>query len=186
VTGHGWAGEGAGGGDIVAEAVRAIGRAWSLRGPATALTEAFVQRLGARDAGDLLEGLTMDWYRLDADAAPLIFQFAERGDEVARRIVRWAGESLGDLAVGVIRQLQFEPLEFEVVLVGGLFNGGPLLLDPLFATVRAVAPHAQFVRLSAPPVVGGVLLGMQQAGLPTQGRREALIESSQALISRNA
>jgi hypothetical protein len=38
------------------------------------------------------------------------------------------------------------------------------------------------VRLQAPPVVGGVLLGMEQAGLNGQVLRPALIESARRLF----
>jgi N-acetylglucosamine kinase-like BadF-type ATPase len=187
VTGMGEAmGEIGGASDVVAEAVRAISRAWSRRGPATALTDAFVRLTGAQSAANLLEGLTLDRYRLDAEAAPLVFQLAGQGDAVAGAIIRRMGEALGDLAAGVIRQLNFETETFEVVLVGSLFNGGPLLLDPMRALIHSVAPRAQLVRLSAPPVIGGVLLGMQQAGWPTPPVRETLAESARALIHRAA
>jgi hypothetical protein len=43
-------------------------------------------------------------------------------------------------------------------------------------TVCQVAPQARFVRLIAPPVIGGVLLGMEQVGLSTPDMRLALIE----------
>jgi hypothetical protein len=57
-------------------------------------------------------------------------------------------------------------LEFEVVCIGSMFNGGALLMEPLKTGVKQVAPRAQFVRLNVPPVVGGVLLAMEKAGKP--------------------
>ena len=85
--------------------------------------------------------------------------------------------------VGVVRQLGFEALSFEVVQVGSMHNGGPRLLDPMAETVHAVAPGARFVRLTAPPVVGAVLLGMEQGGLDAQALRPALIESTCRLLA---
>jgi hypothetical protein len=49
-------------------------------------------------------------------------------------------------------------------------------------TIEQVAPKARLVRLAAPPVVGGVLLGMQQAGISVSSQREALLESTGHLL----
>ncbi len=107
---------------------------------------------------------------------------AEAGDPVAQAVIRWAGEELGSLAVGVIRQLDLQEEAFDVVLVGSTVNkGGPPLLEPLQQTVWAEAPQARFVYLTAPPVVGAALLGMSVAGVDGATVRRALIDSTQAL-----
>jgi N-acetylglucosamine kinase-like BadF-type ATPase len=134
---------------------------------------------------DLLEGLYLGRYTLSADAAPLVFQLAAEGDVVARETVRWAGSELGSLAVGVIRQLGMEEERFEVVLTGSLYDGGPMLTEAMRATIQAVAPGARLVRLTVPPVVGGVLLGMEEAGLQPGSMRERLIESTSALLGKD-
>ena len=130
-----------------------------------------------------MEGITQKRYSIGAEAAPLVFQVAAKGDRVARQVIRWAGKELGSLAIGVIRQLEFELLEFDAVLVGSLYDGGPLLTDTVRRTVHAVAPAACFVRLTAPPVVGGVLLGMEQAGLNMRAVRKRLIKTTQLLLN---
>ena len=114
---------------------------------------------------------------LDASLAPLVFEVAAQGDAVALDAIRWAGRELGELANAVIRQLEFEALEFDVVLVGGMYQGGPLLIEPMRATIQALAPRARLVRLTAPPVVGAVLLGMEQARVDASRVREALLDS---------
>src|SRR5512135_2825081 len=93
----------AGGGTFVLKSLHAVAREWSRRGPATRLSGAFVEALGARDVDDLIEGLTQGHYDLDADMAPLAFRVAAEGDAVAQELVRWAGAGLADLALGVIR-----------------------------------------------------------------------------------
>lgn len=183
VTGCGyWMGESGGGSDTVAEAVRAISREWSLRGPRTRLTQTFLELTGARDSLDLLEGLNLGRYELSAAHAPYVFKLAAEGDEVAREIARWNGRGLSDLAVGVIRQLGFEELDFDVVLVGSLYDGSPELIQTMQAAIRAVAPGARLVRLKAPPVVGGALLGMEQAGIDPRPLRQTLIETTAEFI----
>jgi len=68
------------------------------------------------------------------------------------------------MANAVIRQLGFEGLEFDVVLVGSMFEGGSLLIEPMQQTIHSLAPGARLLRLTVTPVIGAVLLGMQAAG----------------------
>lgn len=170
-------GEYGGGGDLVAEAVRAVARQWTMRGPDTALTDRFIAHTGARNVEDLLEGLTLGRLQLDALAAPLVFAAAIEGDAVARSLVNWAGRELGSLATGVVRQLHLERITFDAILAGGLFDGGEMLLRPLREAIVEVAPGARFRRLSSPPVAGGVLLAMESAGLSIARLRPALLAS---------
>jgi hypothetical protein len=88
---------------------------------------------------------------------------------------------LGSLATGVIRQL-----DLDVVLVGSLYDGRTLLTDAMRRTVHAIAPGARFVRLTASPVVGGVLPGMEQVSLNGRALRERLIETTQVLLNSSA
>lgn len=173
----------AGGGDLVYKAVQTIGMAWTRRGPATRLTEAFIALTGATDVIDLLEGLFVGRYKVSSPAAPLVFRVAAEGDAVAQEIIRWAGRELGSLAIGVIRQLNFEALDFDVVQIGSLYNGSPVLGETMMATIHEVAPGARAVRLTAPPVVGGVLLGMEQAGVDYPPLRDILIEQATTIIA---
>ena len=183
VAGFSTLGEGAGGHELVIKAIHAIASEWSLRGPSTRLSQAFVEQTGVQDVAALLEGITLGQIMVGAEVAPLIFQVAEMGDEVARDLIRWAGRELASLAIGVIRQLHFESIEFEVVLMGSLFKGGSLLIDSMRADVLEVASKAKFVRLDVPPVVGAVLLGMEQAGGEPTAFRQALIESTGELLA---
>ncbi len=185
VTGCGPAfGEFGGASELVNKALQAVSMAWTKRGPATRLCEEMTRLAGAVDLPDLLEGLALGRYQLSHTAAPTIFQVAAQHDAVARDTIRWAGRELGSLAVGVIRQLGFESLDFEVVLAGSLYDGGPLLTQAMSAEIHVVAPGAQLVRLKAPPVVGGVLLGMEQAQIQAAMIRPVLIESTGRLLGR--
>jgi N-acetylglucosamine kinase-like BadF-type ATPase len=184
VTGDGnLFGEYGGAAEMADKALHAVAAAWSCRGPATRLSDALVAHLGARDVDDLLEGLALGRYHLGADAAPLVFQVARTGDAVAQEVIAWAGRELGDLAVGVIRQLGFEQLSFDVVLMGSLFNGGTMLGHAVRTTIHAVAPAARIKRLTAPPVVGAVLLGVEQAGLDPTPARSTLIRATAEMLS---
>jgi N-acetylglucosamine kinase-like BadF-type ATPase len=182
VTGSSRFGEYAGGQELVEWAKQAVACAWSQRGPASRLSDAFLAATGASDVTDLLAGLMRGRYTLEAGSAPLVFSVAAGGDPVAVELVRRAGRELGKLALGVSRQIGVTHLPFDVVLSGSFFNGSPLIQESMASTIHAVAPQARLVRLEAPPVVGAVLLGMEQVGLGTSALREILIASTNSLL----
>lgn len=172
-------GEGAGSHEMVSKAVQAVSHEWTRRGPATQLTPALMQYVGAKSLPDFIEGIMEQRYLLPPAAAPIVFQVAAAGDEVALELIRWAGRELGELANCVIRQLDFQHLEFDVVQVGSMYAGSPLMTDVMRETIAAFAPHAHLVRLTAPPVMGAVLLGMECSGFtPSAAVRRALATSA--------
>jgi N-acetylglucosamine kinase-like BadF-type ATPase len=172
-----WSGEFAGGYDIVARAMRAITFEWNKRGPATTLSTAFLQITGAKNIDDLIEGVYVERYKFSPEMILLVFRVAAQGDNEALNVLNWAGDELGQLACGVIRQLQIEQEAFEVVLIGSLFDGHPLMQESLGKSIHNLAPDAILVRLNAPPVCGGVILGMQINGNETRYVRENLLAS---------
>jgi N-acetylglucosamine kinase-like BadF-type ATPase len=180
-----WSGEYAGGSDIVARAMRAIAFEWLKRGPATALTQVFLKQTGAKDLDDLVEGVYLQRYAFEPALVLLVFETARQGDPQALAVMRWAGDELGQMAVGVINQLELQSETFEVVLIGSLHDGHPLLSQTLRETVLHAAPGAQLVRLTVPPVVGGVLLGMEQAGLNGYGMRDKLIRTTKEMLKKD-
>jgi N-acetylglucosamine kinase-like BadF-type ATPase len=185
VTGYGYQlGENAGSSELVWKAMQHVAFEWTKRGPATALTPALVAFAGAKNLEDLIEGYTEQRYEVGASAARIVFDVAVQGDPVAREVIRWAGVELGQMASGVIRQLGFEKLEFDVVLSGGMFDGGAMLVDPMRETINALAPGARLVRLTVPPVLGAVMIGMEQAGLAvTPAIRSTLADSIYSSIA---
>lgn len=162
VTGHGvMMGEGAGGSELMHRCMQIVGYSWTKRLPKTALADAIIDYAGAKDLEDLMRGYTTYEYNIGADAARLVFRVAQEGDQAARDLICWAGTELGELANAVIRQLEFESLAFDVVMTGSMFDGGSRLIDPMRETIHKLAPKARLVRLSVPPVVGAVMLGME-------------------------
>lgn len=166
VTGHSYLlGEFAGASELMWRAMQLVAYAWTQRGQPTALTDAFIAFAGAKDTADLLEGYATGVLAVNARAAPLVFEVARQGDVVAQELLCWAGEELAEMAKAVIRQLDLAGEAFDVVLSGSLFKGGPLLIDPMWRSIRSFAPHARLVNLNVPPVIGSVILGMMQAGV---------------------
>lgn len=179
VTGNGdMAGEFGGGSSIVRCAVAQVAKAWQQRGPATRLTQVFLQKANAPDPLTLFEYLTIGTYQPALDDVKWVFQLAREGDQVAGEIVAWAARELADLAIGVIRQIDLQDEEFEVVLVGSIWKVGELLIAPTRRAIQACAPGAVLLCLPAGPVVGGVVLGMQCAGIDGAALRPRLVETA--------
>lgn len=179
VTGHGvLMGEGAGGTELLHRGMQLVGYGWSQRGPQTKLADALIEHVGARDLDDLIRGYTTYEYQIGAEAAPLVFRVAEAGDAVAQELLEWAGCELGEMANAVIRQLEFEKLEFDVVMTGSMFEGGQRLIEPMRRTIHKLAPGARLVRLTVPPVLGAVLLGMEAGRLPITPAIRAAMRST--------
>ncbi len=177
-----WSGEAAGGFDILSRAMRAVAFEWVKRGPATALSPAFLQRTGAKDLDDLIEGAYLGRYDFNPDMILLVFEIAHQGDHEALEVIRWAGSELGMMAVSVINQLELQKEDFDVVLIGSLFDGHPLMTESMCTTIQQVAPGAKLRRLTAPPVVGGVILGMHEAGQDVRRVHSNLIDSTKKLL----
>ena len=180
-----WSGEYAGGYDILMRAMRAITFEWGRRGPTTALSAAFLQKTGAKDLDELIEGLYTQRYSIDASYVLLVFEVAAQGDPEALKVLHWAGDQLGQMACGVIRQLNLENDPVQVVLIGSVFDGHPLMTESMRQTILAVAPAAKLVRLTAPPVVGAVLLGMEQIiGQEAYHCHASLLDSAKAAFTK--
>jgi N-acetylglucosamine kinase-like BadF-type ATPase len=178
-----WSGEYAGGGDIIARAMRAVTFEWNKRGPATALSPVFLEMTGAKNLDELVEGVYIGRYKFEAAYVLKIFEVAAQGDPEALAVIRWAGDELGQMACGVICQLGLENEPVEVVLIGSLYNSHPLMTESLEETVRAVAPAARFIRFEAPPVIGAALLGMEQVlGAEAYRLRDTVIETTNKVI----
>lgn len=158
-------GEFAGASELIFMTTRALAYEWTGRGPKTQLSTAFIEKYGVKDLEQLLQDNICHLIDIDAEDAPLVFQVAEQGDPVALDLVRWAGCELGELAVTVIRQLEFQEIEFDLVQIGSMFDGSPLLTSEMKKRVHSVAPGAKFIRLHEPPVLGAVILGMETAGI---------------------
>lgn len=171
-------GENAGAAELMVRTQQALAHAWTGRGPATALADAFCKRYNSKDLGELLQDCICHTKELSAADAPLVFEVARQGDPVANELIHWAGQELGEMACSVIRQLQFEAVDFDLVQIGGMWEGSPVLTEEMAKKVHAIAPDAHLIRTHEPPVIGAVLLGMQAGNLkPTLEIRSNLINS---------
>ena len=165
VTGFGsLMGEGAGASELVQQAMLMVGYSWAKRVPPTRLCEDFIRFSGAKNLEDLLEGYTEGHYSIGAKAAPLVIKAAMAGDEVAIDLLIWAGKQLGEMANCVARQLDFEKLAYEVVMVGSMFRENPIMVTAMRDTILLQSPKATLTHLTEPPVLGALVIGIETHG----------------------
>ena len=160
-------GDWGGGSGIGMAALQAAVRARDGRGPRTALERTVPAFFGVRRPLDVTLALHRGSLAHEAlrGLAPAVFETAAQGDRVARGILDRLGDELAVMATAIIRRLHLVRLDPDVVLAGGLFAAGDVLLvERITAGIRAVAPRASVRALDRPPVLGALLLALDAAG----------------------
>ncbi|TDB85854.1 ATPase [Actinomadura sp. KC216] len=139
------------------------------RGPRTALTGAVAAHFGVRRAIDVGLGLHLgefDEGRLTA-LAPVLFDVAEAGDEVAREVVARLADEVAVLGSVALRRLDLLEEPADVVLGGGVLAARrPLLMDAVAARYAELAPHARLLVPEDPPLLGAALLALDHVTAP--------------------
>lgn len=150
-------------------------RAEDGRGEKTALATMVPQHFGFTRPRQVMEA--MHFGRIDedrvAELSPTVFRAAEEGDAVARGIVDRQADEVVALAATAIRRLRMTKLDVDVVLGGGIFrNDDRRFFERVRDGVEAVAPAARVHVVTAPPVIGAALLGLDRLGAsgPAQAR----------------
>jgi N-acetylglucosamine kinase-like BadF-type ATPase len=160
-------GDWGGGRDVGVAAVGAALRGEDGRGPLTSLTRLLPDWFGLPTALALIEALfcgRIDQRRV-LEVVPLVFAEAAAGDEVAAELVARQVDEIVAWAGAAMRRLDLTGRDVEVVLGGGLFHGeAPAFLERIRAGIVGIAPAARLTQLTAPPVVGAALLGLDRLG----------------------
>ena len=176
-------GEYGGAQEIVQRGLQMVNYAWIKRIPPTVLTQIYLEAMAAKDEADLMEGISNGQYHLSAQLAMKVIEAAHEGDEAAHGIVEWSGEELGWLAVSVARQIEMQDEEVEIIQSGSVFDAGDIIADPMRYIVLKHCPGAKLIRLDGPPVVGAVILGMEQVGFDGYAVRSEIIQTAKGLVN---
>lgn len=166
-------GDWGGGAGLAAEAVWYAARAEDGRGEATALAAAVPEHFGLGTMSELIEGVHLGTVPVARTQrlAPLLFAVAARGDAVARAIVDRQADEVVALATVALERLGLLDEEVPVVLGGSVLAAGHAQLDDRVRTLlTARAPKAVPRVVTAPPVLGAALLGLDRAAAPEQAR----------------
>ncbi|MEW5867207.1 MAG: BadF/BadG/BcrA/BcrD ATPase family protein [Bacillota bacterium] len=162
------------------EALTSVVRASDGRGDPTSLREAVLQHFKIGSPEDLIEiAYRRGLDRTDiAGLSVLVADAARKGDRVARRILRRAGTELGLAAAAVVKSLGMQDQALCCITSGGVFSSGEIVRRALVRELTKVAPLFQVLQARFPPVVGALLLAIQELGHTITGRVVANIEES--------
>lgn len=165
----GISGDWGGGSDIGGAALWYALRAEDGRGEPTSLARVVPEHFGFRRPRQVMEAMYFGRLGLDRvdELAPLVFRTAVEGDAVARSIVDRQADEVVAMAGTAIRRLRMTKLDPDVVLGGGIFrNDDPAFFERIRRGLEAVAPRVRVNVLTAPPVVGAALLGLDRLRAP--------------------
>ncbi len=161
-------GDWGGGGHLSDEALWWAARADDGRGEPTALATAVPEHFGLPSMEAVIEALHLEGTARSAARhalVPLLFRVAAQGDPVARRVVDRQAEEIVAMASVALRRLGLLDAPAAVVLGGSVLAARhPQLMDGVAARLASVAPKAVPQVVTAPPVLGAALLGLDRVG----------------------
>ncbi|SEG86702.1 BadF-type ATPase [Actinacidiphila yanglinensis] len=162
-------GDWGGGSGLVEEALWFAARAEDGRGEPTALATTLPGHFGLRTMYELIEAIHLEHlpYARRYELTPVLFRTADAGDAVACSVVDRQAEEIVALATVAMRRLDLLDEEVDVVLGGGVMAANnPRLMAGISAGLALIAPKARPHVVTAPPVLGAALLGLDHTSAP--------------------
>jgi N-acetylglucosamine kinase-like BadF-type ATPase len=166
-------GDWGGGSGLVEEALWFAARAEDGRGAPTALATALPAHFGLRTMYELIEALHLE--RIPGgrkhELTPVLFATADAGDPLAGSVVDRQAEEIVLLATVAMRRLDLLDEEVGVVLGGGVMAArNARLMGAITAGLASAAPKARAHVVTAPPVLGAALLGLDHTSAEPSAR----------------
>ncbi|MGW6618532.1 N-acetylglucosamine kinase [Streptomyces erythrochromogenes] len=164
-------GDWGGGGGLAEEALWFAARAEDGRGAPTELARALPARLGRDSMASLIEAMHLGDVPAGRrhELTPVLFEVAAAGDPVALSLVHRQADEVVAMAVVALDRLGLLAEEVPVVLGGGVLAARhPGLDERIAAGLAERAPRARITVVTAPPVLGAGLLGLDALGAPAE------------------
>jgi N-acetylglucosamine kinase-like BadF-type ATPase len=166
-------GDWGGGAGLAEEALWFAARAEDGRGEPTALARTLPAHFGLDSMYALIEALHRG--RIPAarkhELTPVLFATSAEGDAVARSVVHRLAEEVVALSTVALARLDLLDEEAPVLLGGSVLAARhPELDEHIGKLLAAKAPKAVIEMVTAPPVLGAALLGMDHIGASPEAR----------------
>jgi N-acetylglucosamine kinase-like BadF-type ATPase len=166
-----YSGDWGGGGQLAEEALWYAARAADGRGAPTTLAHELPRHFGLTGMMELISALHLR--RIPEarrhEMVPVLFWAADAGDEIARSLVHRQAEEIVLLATATLGRLGVPDAPLPLFLGGGILAARHPLLDTRIRDLLSVrAPHLRPSVITAPPVVGAALLGLDELGAPAE------------------
>jgi N-acetylglucosamine kinase-like BadF-type ATPase len=145
--------------DLGRKAVAAALRDFDGRGPHTYLTKGICQALGLRQITDVV---SQDLPQQQIAALfPLVTEASRRRDAVARLLCEQAGQELADLALALLRRMNWQRRTVSIVCSGGVFRASAGIRRSFTRHIGRHAPRARVVLFRREPVEGALALARE-------------------------
>ncbi|MGW1213762.1 N-acetylglucosamine kinase [Streptomyces sp. NPDC002499] len=167
-------GDWGGGWGLAEEALWFAARAEDGRGGPTALARALPAHFGHTTMLELIEALHLEEvaYARRHELTPVLFATAADGDPVARALVDRLADEVVTMATVALTRLDLLEEETPVLLGGGVLAAQhPQLNDGIRDLLAVRAPKAVPLVVTASPVLGAALLGLDRVGAAAEVHR---------------
>ena len=136
------------------------------RGAGTSLRQRFETLLGVKRIDQAIPKIYSEYAQRGAMAtfAPIVFEEARKGDQVAQKIIIKAAEHLAELVATLIRKLEVRQ-PFPVAFIGNIFKQRDMLIQPMKQFWNTLNTQVEIVEPAFPPDIGAALLAMQFTGI---------------------
>ena len=150
---------------VVLQSLRAAARFADACGPRTALLDAFVHRMGLKEPRDLIPAVyRREWDRAALAAlAPVVFDAASAGDEVALRVLQHQADELARTAAAAVRNSNLPAANLPVALAGGVLLKSDAYRARFLESLAGFGVTPGDVGLVDEPAVGAVVLARRLA-----------------------
>lgn len=148
--------------DIAVQGLQAALKFYDGREDFTALAEKFQQHLGLNNLDELVEVVYRRGWGVKeiAALAPIVDRAAAEGDRVADGIINRAVAEL-TFSTKIAISALFNPTEeFEIVIIGGVWEGEASCLGRFETAISAIAPKAKVISPRYEPAFGAGLLAL--------------------------
>ncbi|WP_129309143.1 BadF/BadG/BcrA/BcrD ATPase family protein [Streptomyces sp. L2] len=169
-------GDWGGGWGLAEEALWHAARAEDGRGEPTALARTLPAHFGLPTMYALIEALHLEEveHARRHELTPVLFETAAQGDPVARSVVGRLAEEVATMATVALTRLDLLDEETPVLLGGSVLTAGHAQLDDgIRERLAGWAPKADVRVVTARPVLGAALLGLDRLGAGTGAQRRA-------------
>ncbi|MGW1489923.1 N-acetylglucosamine kinase [Streptomyces sp. NBC_00191] len=166
-------GDWGGGAGLAEEALWFAARAEDGRGEPTALARTLPAHFGLDSMYALIEALHLGQIPSvrKHELTPVLFTTSAEGDPVARSLVHRLAQEVVALSTVALARLDLLDEEVPVLLGGSVLAARHPELDEQIGTLLAArAPKAVIEVVTAPPVLGAALLGLDHVGAPPKAR----------------
>ena len=177
-------GDWGGGYDVGLAAVSAAARSEDGRGAKTRLEQSVPAYFGLSTPTELAEAIHRGRipHRRIGELPPVVFAEAE-SDEAASAIVARLADEVVALARVALERLELTGAPVEVLLGGGLLRGNGTLEAAIEARLREVGGEITVHNTQSPPIVGAVLLGLDELGAGPEAQSRARTELGDAVAA---